>query len=168
MRVCLKYLRIPVLGYRGHPTEVTIYLTVPVRATYKVTWDIQHTIYMTLYISSYTPKSPASSRPSAVSVSQNGQDSVLVSWTPPSGGPDVTGYIIHYWYYYRFCESLWFSENAEATATNATITGLIAGVTYGISMVVTSSTLPNYRTGELTVTIGTVNIHKLRTIIIIM
>ena len=117
---------------------------------------------MTLYISSYTPKSPAPSPPSAVSVSQNGQDSVLVSWTPPSGGPDVTGYIIYY-RYYTICGSWWFTEYAGATATNATITGLIAGATYYISMVVISSTLP--RTEELTVTIGTVNIHKLRTII---
>ena len=80
----------------------------------------------------------------------------------------MTGYIIHYGYYYRFCESLRFSENAEATATNATITGLIAGTTYYISMVVTSSTLPSYITWVGSVTIGTVNIHKLRTIIIIM
>ena len=39
---------------------------------------------------------PAPSLPSGVTVSQNGVDSVQVSWTPPSGEPAVTGYIIYY------------------------------------------------------------------------
>ena len=135
----------------------------------KVTWDIQHTIYMTLYniISSYTPKSPAPSPPSVLSVSNNGPDSVLVTWTPPSGEHDVTGYIIYYWkeyvcgdnYYYFYYGGRKYSENAKATATTATITGLIAGVTYYISMMATSSTLPSSLTGEWAVTIGTINIR---------
>ena len=115
-----------------------------------------------LVISSYTPESPAPSPPSAVSVSQNGLDSVLVSWTPPSGEPNVTGYIIYYWNY--VCDYYYFewrySENVEATATTATITGLIAGATYYITMMTTSSTLPSSLTrgSRWIVTIGTINI----------
>ena len=110
-------------------------------------------------ISSYTPKSPAPSRPTAVSVSQNGLDSVLVSWTPPSGEPDVTGYIIYY--HGDGCRVPRFSENVGATATSTTISRLIARATYYISMVATSSTLPSYMTWVGSVTIGTINIHKL-------
>ena len=102
----------------------------------------------------YLPTSPAPSPPSAVSVSQNGLDSVLVSWTPPSGESDVTGYII---YYRGYCRGQRFSEN---TATSATITGLRAGVTYRIYMVTTSSTLRSYvAEAAQPVTIGTINIE---------
>ena len=102
-------------------------------------------------LSSYPPTSPALSPPSAVNVSQNGLDSVLVSWTPPSGESDVTGYII----YYQQDGGQRISENAGATATTATITGLIAGATYSISMVATSRTLPSTETAAQTVTLGT-------------
>ena len=145
------------------PAKMTGYMVV------KVTWDIQHTIYMILYdiISSYTPKSPAPPPPTVLNMYQNGLDSVLVSWTSPSGEHDVTGYIIYYWkeylcgdsYHYSYYGGRKYSENAEATATTATITGLTAGVTYYISMMTTSSTLPSSLTGEWTVTIGTINIR---------
>ena len=101
-------------------------------------------------LSLHSPSPPAPSPPSAVRGSQNGLDSVLVSWTPPSGGPDVTGYII----YYQRDGGQRLSENAAATATTATITGLIAGATYSITMVATSSTLPSTETAVQTVTIG--------------
>ena len=75
----------------------------------------------------------------------------------------MTGYIIYYWKEYR-CRDYYYggrkySENAEATATTATITGLTAGATYYISMMATSSTLPSSLTGEWTVTVGTINIR---------
>ena len=91
-------------------------------------------------------------------MSQNGLASALVSWTAPSGGPAVTGYII---YYQQEEGGQRLSENAEAAATTASITGLIAGTTYSITMVATSSTLPSTETAALTVTIGTVYIRDI-------
>ena len=85
-----------------------------------------------------------------MSVSQNGLDSVLVSWIPPSGEPDVTGYII----YYQRDGGQRLSVSAGATDT-ATITQLNAERTYFITMVTTSSTLPSTETAAQTVTIGT-------------
>ena len=84
-------------------------------------------------------------------MSQNGLDSVLVSWTAPLGGPAVTGYII---YYQQQQGGQRFSESAGATATNTIITGLITGVTYFITMLATSSILPSTETSALNVTIG--------------
>ena len=94
---------------------------------------------------------PAPSPPSGVTVSQNGVGSVQVSWTPPSGEPAVTGYII---YYQQQDGGHNGSEMAGATATSSTITGLITGATYSITMVATSSTLPSTVTAAETITIG--------------
>ena len=97
---------------------------------------------------------PAPSPPSGVSVSQNGVDSVQVSWKPPSGEPTVIGYII---YYQQQDGGHTDSQIAGATATNATITGLITGATYSITMVAaTSSTLPSNETAAVNITIGTI------------
>ena len=96
---------------------------------------------------------PAPSPPSGVTVSQNGVGSVQVSWAPPSGGPTVTGYII---YYQQQDGGHNGSEMAGATATTATITGLMTGATYFITMVAaTSSTLPSNETVAVNITIGT-------------
>ena len=84
-----------------------------------------------------------------MSVSQNGVDSVLVSWMPPSKEIAVNGYIIYYQQYGAQRLSL----SAEAIATTATITGLIAG-TYFITMVATSSTLPSNETIPQDITLG--------------
>ena len=100
-----------------------------------------------LIVSLFTP---APSPPSGVTVSQNGVDSVQVSWTPPSGEPAVTGYIIYY--YQQQDGGHNGSEMAGATATTATITGLMAGATYSITMVATSSTLPSTVTAAVTIT----------------
>ena len=94
-----------------------------------------------------------------MSVFQNGLDSVLVSWSAPPGGPDATGYII----YYQQDGGQGLSENAGATATTATtatITGLIAGATYSITVVATSSTLPSIETAVQTVTIGMISLNN--------
>ena len=113
----------------------------------------QNTLFATCIAPIYTcissSTSPAPSPPSAVSVSQNGLDSVLVSWTPPSGEPDVTGYII----YYQQDGGQRLSGNAGATDMT-TITGLITGATYSITMVATSSTLPSTETTAQTVIIS--------------
>ena len=95
---------------------------------------------------------PAPYSPSGVTVSQNGVDSVQVSWTPPSGEPTVIGYIIYY-------QQQDVGHNGlvipGATTTTATITGLMTGATYSITMVATSSTLPSNETAAVNITIGT-------------
>ena len=93
-----------------------------------------------MYIHLIVDIPPAPSPPSGVMVSQNGLDSVQVSWTPPSGEPTVTGYII---YYQQQDGGQNGTEMAGATATTATITGLMTGAVYSITMVATSSTLPS-------------------------
>ena len=93
---------------------------------------------------------PAPSSPSFLNVSQDGQGSVLVSWTPPSGDPAVTGYII----YYQQDGGQRFSQSAGSTATNVTIIGLIAGITYSVTMLATSTTLPSNETEAESVMIG--------------
>ena len=94
--------------------------------------------------------SPAPSPPSGVTVSQNGLGSVLVSWTPPSGEPAVTGYII----YYQQDGGQRLSQSAGPTDTTVTITGLMAGANYTVTMVATSSTLPSNETEAVTIMIG--------------
>ena len=95
---------------------------------------------------------PAPSPPSGVTVSQNGVDSVQISWTPPSGEPAVTGYIIYYQQQNGGHNGS--EEVVGATTTTATITGLMTGATYSITMVSTSSTLPSTVTAAETITIG--------------
>ena len=111
---------------------------------------------LSVHITSSFLSPPVPSPPSGLSVSQNGLDSALVLWTAPSGGAAVTGYII---YYQQEEGGQRLSESAEAAATTASITGLIAGATYSITMVATSSTLPSTETAALTLTIGTVYIR---------
>ena len=79
------------------------------------------------------------SPPSGVMVSQNGLNSLLVTWTP-SAGPNVTGYTITY-QQQNGGES--GSFEAEETDTNGTLTGLLRGVTYSISIIANSNTLPS-------------------------
>ena len=96
----------------------------------------------------------APSPPSDVSVSQNGLGSLLVSWTP--GDITATGYVI----YYQQHNPPWqrFLEGDEADTTSATITRLMAGATYSISVASTSGTLPSTATAApYDVTIGNNN-----------
>ena len=86
-----------------------------------------------------------------MTVSQNGVDNVQVSWTAPSVESTVTGYII---YYQQQDGGHTGSEIAGATVTTATITGLMTGANYSITMVATSSTLPSNVTAAVTITIG--------------
>ena len=92
---------------------------------------------------------PAPYPPTDVTVSQNGLGSLLVSWTPPSGGATVTGYYIYYLH-----DGTLHSVTADASATNATITGLISRVTYSINVVANSTTLPSNVTTAPDITIG--------------
>ena len=120
-----------------------------------VDFEFRHSlIYITFHHSiliqwSSVHLSPSSSLPSLWC--ENGVDSVQVSWTPPSGEPTVTDYII---YYQQQDGGHNGSVMAGATATTATITGLMTGATYSITMVATSSTLPSTVTAAETIAIG--------------
>ena len=78
-------------------------------------------------------------------LSQNGLTSLLVSWSPPyNNGLDiVTGYHISYQEQDGGHRG---SVMTEESYLNTTITGLIAGATYSISVAANSSTLPSYPT----------------------
>ena len=66
----------------------------------------------------------------------------------------MTGYII---YYQQQDGGHNGSEMAGATATTATITGLMTGATYSITVVATSSTLSSNETAAETTTIGMID-----------
>ena len=85
---------------------------------------------------------------SGVRVSQTKLGSVQVSWSPGDGL--VTGYIISY---QQRDGPQNGSVEAEATATSATISGLIGGSTYSIGLVATSNTLPSVVAME-SITVG--------------
>ena len=92
---------------------------------------------------------PAPSPPSDVRVSQNGLNSLLVTWTP-SEGPNVTGYTI---YYYQIDGK----QNGSVTAKNTdiiNITGLISGANFSIGVLANSNTLPSTVTYGPNATIG--------------
>ena len=94
---------------------------------------------------------PAPDPPSGLTASQNGLDSALVSWTAPSGGAAVTGYTI----YYQQEGGERSSASAGASATSATISGLMEGATYMITMTATSNTLSSIATAPTSLVIGT-------------
>ena len=81
-----------------------------------------------------------------MSVSQNGLDSILVSWTV-SGESIVTGYIISYQ------QQDGVHSDSVTAVTSTIITGLMIGATYSISIVATSNTLPSTETTD-DITIG--------------
>ena len=89
----------------------------------------------------------APSPPSNVIVSQNGLESLLVSWT--AGESIVTGYIISY----KQQDEV-HSHSVTETVTSTIITGLMIGATFSISIVATSSTLPSNETIAQNITIG--------------
>ena len=70
----------------------------------------------------------------------------------------MTGYII---YYQQEDGGQRLSESAGTAATTTTITGLIAGATYSITMVATSSTLPSTESAALTFILGTLRTFAL-------
>ena len=99
----------------------------------------------------------APSQPLHVNVSQNGPNSVEVSWTPPQpGGSAVTSYII----YCKKDGGQKFSVPARANATTTTIAGLITGHDYNITMVAMSSNLPSIETAVTNITISKGILHS--------
>ena len=87
-------------------------------------------------------------------MSQNGLNSVLVTWTP-SERPNVTGYTI---YFRQLYGGLSGSVTAAETDTSVVITGLIAGASFSIGVLANSSTLPSTVTYGPNATIGTIDI----------
>ena len=77
---------------------------------------------------------------SHVGVSQNGLKSVKVYWEYSLYGVPVTGSLVSY---KQQGGKQSGSVTVEGTDTGANITGLIAGATYHISVVVNSTTLPS-------------------------
>ena len=92
---------------------------------------------------------PAPSPPSDVRASQNGLNSLLVTWTP-SEGPNVAGYTV---IYQQVDGGLSGSVTVAETDTSVVITGLIVGATFSIRVSANSSTLPSIVTYGPTVTI---------------
>ena len=76
-----------------------------------------------------------------MSVSQNGLGSILVSWIPED--INATGYVIYRWLRWQHKPPQQWFLLVEADTTSATITGLMAGATYSISVASTSGTLPS-------------------------
>ena len=87
-----------------------------------------------LFIITVTILSPGTSPPSDVTAIQDGPTSIIVSWTPSS---DATGYRIHY-------TSVSDSGNetvSDGSTETHTLTGLVNGETYNISVAATSAQL---------------------------
>ena len=82
-------------------------------------------------------------------VSQNGLNSLLVTWTP-SAGPNITGYTT---YYQQINGRQNGSVTAAETDTSIVITGLTLGGNFSISAVTNSITLPSIVTHGPNVTI---------------
>ena len=72
-------------------------------------------------------------------VSQNGLNSLLVTWTP-SAGLAVTGYTI---FYQEQDGGQSGSLEAEKTDSSVIITELMTGATYSIAVMANSNTLPS-------------------------
>ena len=98
-----------------------------------------HSLSLSCSLISLLLLSPVPSPPSGVMVSQNGLKGLLVTWTP-SAGSNVTGYTI---FYQDQDGGESGSLEVGETDTNATITGLMSGATYNISIIANSSTLPS-------------------------
>ena len=92
--------------------------------------------------------------PSNVNVTQNGLESLLVTWTP-SQGPNVTGYTI---FYQQIDGELRGSLTARSTDTNINITKLIAGANFSIGVLANASTLPSDAAYGPDISIGTAKI----------
>ena len=102
--------------------------------------------YFHLYFSQSILQAP--STPSDVIVTQNGLNSVLVSWT--AGDMSVTGYFISY---SSFSEEETYWLSAEDSDTNITISELCVGATYTVNISANSSMLPS-----AVVTIGNITL----------
>ena len=83
-------------------------------------------------------------------VSQNGLNSVLVSWTSPSDTTFVTGYII----YYQAHEGESNSLLTVGSDTSATVPGLSLWETYNISVASNSEFFISHQSVPQEITLG--------------
>ena len=78
--------------------------------------------------------SPVAGAPTLTPLDQISPTAVRVTWSPPSGGATVTGYVVHY-----IGGNKMRTEPSSSTSTD--ITGLTNGYTYAISVEATSQHL---------------------------
>ena len=74
--------------------------------------------------------------PTLTSLDQIRPDTVRVTWSPPSGGATVTGYVVHY----RNTTTV-LTKRVPLSSTSTFLTGLTSGPTYIISVEATSKHL---------------------------
>ena len=74
--------------------------------------------------------------PNIISLEQTLPTAVRVTWSPPSGGATVTGYIVHY-----RTDSFARTRSVSLPSTSTDITGLTTGAIYTISVEATSQHL---------------------------
>ena len=77
--------------------------------------------------------SPVAGDPTLMSLNQTSHTTVRVTWSPPSGGATVTGYVVHY-----VGSGSVGTETEPSSSTSTDITGLTSGATYTISVEATS------------------------------
>ena len=90
---------------------------------------------------------PVAGDPTLLSLDQISPTAVRVTWSPPSGGATVTGYVVHY----RTGSSNG-TKNEPSTSIHTFLTGLTSGTTYTISVEATSHHLSG-ESEEMTVTL---------------
>ena len=73
--------------------------------------------------------SPVAGNPTLVSLEQTFPTTVIVRWSPPSGGATVTGYVVHY----RNTTSV-RTKGVSQTLTGTFLLSLTSGATYTISV----------------------------------
>ena len=92
--------------------------------------------------------SPVAGDPTLMSLNQISPTIVRVTWSPPSGGATVTGYVVHY----RTATSIKI-KYAVNTSIFILLTGLTSGATYTISVEATSQHLSG-ESEEMTISLG--------------
>ena len=92
--------------------------------------------------------SPVAGDTTLTSLDQISSTTVRVTWSPPSGGATVTGYVVHY----RGGGSVG-TETVSSSSTSTFLTGLTNGATYAISVESTSQHLSG-ESEEMTVTLS--------------
>ena len=86
--------------------------------------------------------------PTLISLDQISSTTVRVTWSPPSGGATVTGYVVHY----RTATSIKI-KHAANTSIFILLTGLTSGTTYTISVEATSQHLSG-ESEEMTISLS--------------
>ena len=92
----------------------------------------------------------AANPPWILSAIQLNITAVQVSWSAPASGATVTGYVI----YYETTGGSEQSVTVGAAATEYTLTGLMIGQMYNVSIVALSAQLPSIATNSVEVTVG--------------